>query len=921
MKVPFHLRRRPGAGPASAVFLETDGVPALLDLAARLGPGGSPTIHRVTGGFLVRLGAESRAPSGAVRLRGLAANLYVPVDADLVPDLLDDEAAGLTRDAGLVFLPTGRILGFDPRAPLAFSDLVGAGAHEGRAWSPFPERPARVERLREIRLEPPAGAPSDAFGADADPTATGPGRGDEGPPRPVEAGAATTRAARAALGAGRGLIRLGSLLGIKALVDLGARWVDRAADRVPRLTGAILGRQEGALRELLRQFRAGEIERALRHALPLGQSGGRGGVAATDPRLPEMDPDYSLRSLLGPDRGRGGIWLGGVDVQAELAREYRKAAEEAERRGDFRRAAYIHGRLLDDYATAARLLGRGGLHRDAAIVHLDRLGDVPAAARSFEAAGESDRALRLYRDGGLRAEAGDLLRRLGEDEEAEAEYRLAADGLASGSGSGFLAAGDLLRDRARRPDLALGYYARGWVLRPSANAVTCALRMAAVFADAGDVEALLGVVDQADELFRRPGQEAPAGEFYNELARLADREAMAGGRADVRDRALMGLAAKLRQAASTQARPGNLASALLGRPKAWPVDVVGDAKLAIQALADRAAAGGRPPAAGSRRIEVDRGKITAACHAPAGGFVFLGLASGEVLRVDIARGQVDVVHRGPSPVGSIAADAEGRTFAVLAGVGPARSLARIPASPSAFFDTLTLRIHASADAWLTPFLAGDPGAVGVWDGEVLTVFDGPAGFAMAGARRVTFPFLKTIPDAALLLATRAGTPGRGWSVLIHDGVDICHADSLGKRLRALYLGWRPSLPAGHRFRSVPLSWLNLDGERIELAGLDAEGNVRWTALNVTDAELIRASNDTWAGGPPFAAAALVRPGLVAAVRPTGVTWVRRGPRSCAPVGSTELALSAPLACFPAPRTDELVVVCGDGSLTCVPTPR
>ena len=176
----------------------------------------------------------------------------------------------------------------------------------------------------------------------------------------------------------------------------------------------MLGKQEGALRELLRQFREGDVDRALSHAFPLGGEGGRGGTPSVDGKLPTVDPTYSLQSLLGSNRGPTGLWFGGFDVQSELAKEYRKAAEEAERRADYRRAAYIHGRLLNDFATAAQLLSTAGLHRDAAYLYLRRLKDLEAAARSFEAAGEVDRALELYRQDRRHAEAGDLLGRLGE---------------------------------------------------------------------------------------------------------------------------------------------------------------------------------------------------------------------------------------------------------------------------------------------------------------------------------------------------------------------------------------------------------------------------------------------------------------------------------------------------------------------------
>ena len=59
-------------------------------------------------------------------------------------------------------------------------------------------------------------------------------------------------------------------------------------------------------------------------------------------------------------------------MQRELAAEYRKAAEQAIRRGDYRRAAFIYGKLLRDYRTAANVLMQGGLHHDAAVL-FDRI--------------------------------------------------------------------------------------------------------------------------------------------------------------------------------------------------------------------------------------------------------------------------------------------------------------------------------------------------------------------------------------------------------------------------------------------------------------------------------------------------------------------------------------------------------------------
>ncbi len=926
MKVAFHLRRRIEPGPASAVLLETDRVEAVLDLAGRLGPDRSPPIFRVPGGYLLGLGEGAEPPAGPIRLRKLADNLYLPVDADLVPALLDDEARGLTRDRGLVFLPGGRVLGFEPGSPLPLSALIGAGRREDDGWGPFPDRPARPERLREIALEPD-GSGDDVFEAVGDPDEIG----AEGPPRPQDAGAASTLAGRAAVGAGRGLIGLGAMLGIKGLADLGARWINRAVGRVPRLTEAMLGKQEGALRELLRQFREGDVERALRHALPLGGNGGRGGLPSLDGKLPTVDPTYSLQSLLGSGRGSGGIWFGGYDVQAELAKEYRKAAAEAERRGDFRRAAYIHGKLLNDFATAAHLLSRAGLHRDAAFLYLNRLKDIPAAARAFEAASEVDRALALYRQKRLHAEAGDLLRRMGEEESAVGEYDLAANLLAADSKHGRMAAGDLLRDRARRPDLALGYYGNGWADRASSNAVACALRMAAIFADRAEVAPLVALVEEADDLLRRPGREAAAVDFYNELARLADREALVEVRDDLRDRALMGLAAHLRRAVGARSRPGAIASAYLGRNRAWSSDLVGDANHALKVAFDLEDERRRVLSAilgpiskdDPRRIEVEGGVVSAACHAPSTGEVFVGFEGGRVCRVDVGRGVVSVLAEERLPIASMSVDPEGRTLVLLLGEGEGpRRLVHLDRATSASggWARQVRMVDGPGEFWLTPVMAdASVRAVGVWNGEEMILMGGVGDLSLW--MRLPMPFLKTDPAAALLVPPVDGRPPTPRAILVHDGPDICQVESMGKMVRRRYLGWRPTLPEGHTLRSAPLSWLQDDPEMYELAGLDREGAIHWSALKVNDAELIRTSNNISTGETIYVATALVRAGMVAGVARSRVDWLRCGAQAFAPAGSTDLAAATPLTCFSSHRTDELVVVGRDGTLSCVPTPR
>src|SRR5439155_12228561 len=100
--------------------------------------------------------------------------------------------------------------------------------------------------------------------------AGGAGIADE-EPRPAESGLGDRAAGRAELGLGRALSSLGRALGLDRLQQLGQRLIERAMERVPRLTEEILGKREAALRDLLRRFQSGDVEEALRKALPFAE--------------------------------------------------------------------------------------------------------------------------------------------------------------------------------------------------------------------------------------------------------------------------------------------------------------------------------------------------------------------------------------------------------------------------------------------------------------------------------------------------------------------------------------------------------------------------------------------------------------------------------------------------------------------------
>jgi hypothetical protein len=291
LKLPYRLDRTAEPGPVTGLLLLSDDVGVVLALAAEVGSESLPDLFAVAGGFLLKLvRPEARRFPGVVHLRSLAAGLFVPFDALLLPSLFNDEAAGLTRARGLVFLPGGSVLTYDPTKALALSSLLVVSRPRQRIWAPLPARPERPDRVREVRLDLPETLEQVLTSASPDIAV------EES--RPARTGPMTTASGRAQAWLGRLLVWLGRLFSWRGLAERGANLVRTAVERVPRISEDLLGRQEAALRELLRQFQEGNPEAALRRALPLGSEGVRGGTPSRDANLPTHHLRYSLAELL-----------------------------------------------------------------------------------------------------------------------------------------------------------------------------------------------------------------------------------------------------------------------------------------------------------------------------------------------------------------------------------------------------------------------------------------------------------------------------------------------------------------------------------------------------------------------------------------------------------------------------------------------
>jgi tetratricopeptide (TPR) repeat protein len=928
MKVPFRLHKSDHPGAVTALLLLSEQPAELLELCARIAVEAPavarewpalPPIHAVAGGFLVKLGQPVTAVfPGVIRLRSLTANLFLPADAELVPALLSDEAAGLVRERGLIFLPGGRILAFALEPLITADMLLTLPRLPGRKWNALPARPAQPERLESILLD----LPDDS--ADQILEEGGENIGMEAP-RPADSSPITRAAGQAALGMGKGLAWLGTMLHWPGLAELGASLAAGAMRAVPRLTESLLGRQEAALRELLRKFRAGDLEEALRHALPLASSSGRGDRPAANAQLPTHRLIYRLIDLLNSAQGPSARWFGPADVQAELSREYHKAAEAATARGDYRRAAFIYGRLLNDYRRAAAVLTRGGLHHDAAILYLEILDDKLAAAQAFEAAGETDRALCLYMLCEKYSLAGDLLRRLGEEEEAVQYYLRAAENFADSDN--HLAAADLLFTRAQRPDLAVPYLKAGWARRPRGSAIPCLLRLTQWYAEQDQQQPLLTLVAEAEAYFAPPGNEHAAGQFFNTLARLADHANLSTLRDDLRDRALCGLAGKLRPHVETHARPGAAVSELFGQSGVWKATVVSDADFALKAAFKKKT---KPPKQETsitpQRVRFGLGHVSAVCAARASGRVFLGFTNGRIGWFDPhSESQVWIpAPRQESTIVSLATNDRGdRLIALSIESDQRRFLSSFTVSEKGFDSPVRLPVLGSGAGWLTPISEHEEQSIfGYWMGDCLAVLWSQDLLPLE--RYIQAQPHETAQAALIVPKSYPPTEQVGAVPLVHgclfSGDSVWCCDVPSQKGMVLRLGWRPCSQLRGLCSPPPLSWHWRPSGPLEFAGVDEDDTIHWTVMDYTmpGTPFLRAGASTPQRG--YRAAVLLHSRLIAGVYDHGVDWLRRQQHRLLPSSATLIRLEDAVACAVSLPTRELLVICRNGSVVRVPLP-
>lgn len=499
MKSAWKLERQDASAPTQGWFVATSSLEAWIS-AFRPSNFERVRLFALGDGFLVTPGQDDAPQCGdSLRLQSRWKRVFFPVNARLRPALHPEEVPGILGEWGVVFLPQRPPLLFDPNKGFGLDALLRLNITCHRTWNRFPEVPDLAQTLHRIEWVASSPNPDDTWSAGAPQGRQPLSPGAEGKTdipedaRPPKSSPGATVKAHLALGSGRFLDWVGTMFGLHGLKNQGQKMIKQAIDQAPRLTESLLGAQEAALREVLRQLRSGEVEKGLRRAPPtMNPASGVSPPLSTQSKLSEREPNYFLGLLWGESGRSFEAWMGGGSVWEQLAAEYHKLAREALDRGDHRRAAYLYGYLLGDLHAAAGALSSGGLWRDAGLLYRDKLNQPEMAARHFVQCGDYDEAVRLYDHLGNFEVSGDLLMRMGAEEEALDRYDKALlDLVLKGR---FLAAAELAQGKMNQPDRAFILFQKGWEGN-GGDALPCGLKLLEHYGRTGDGNGFLRLLE------------------------------------------------------------------------------------------------------------------------------------------------------------------------------------------------------------------------------------------------------------------------------------------------------------------------------------------------------------------------------------------------------------------------------------------
>ena len=467
MILPLQLRYRNDAdGLACAWFLPGASVERWLEELSHAGLANVST--RL---FIVPESAQSPTPAGVLAVPGrpdaapqepggipcqlIAGRLYLPLDAQLHPQVTDDELRALCALPVCFYHPAFGLSGFEEESALRVWHLLDTPIEREEQWNAAQPGAPLLPLLNGITLAQPPSLSEMFGGAEKEIGTEGPRDLPPAPDEPKQDGLADSgRTLRRFLAGG-----LAKVLG--SLPHTGSRrtWVNDAEDWARRQLNAV-DKQLDQLRnkELHRLLHmlSTDPEAGLRHAIPMSGFAHRG-IAPPSGRLGPRSLSFDPASLGG---GPADFWDVRPELQEILRRRYRALADREMQLGRHRRAAYIYAELLGDLVGAANALKQGRHFREAALLYDEHLKNPLEAAKCLAEGGLLSEAIERFEKLQRWLEVADLHERLGQHREAEtAVRRVVHERLAQ---EDILGAAKLVDERLKQTDEALELLLRAW---------------------------------------------------------------------------------------------------------------------------------------------------------------------------------------------------------------------------------------------------------------------------------------------------------------------------------------------------------------------------------------------------------------------------------------------------------------------------
>lgn len=410
--------------------------------------------------------AQLPRPSHCHPYGRVAERFHLPVEAELAPDVSDAELlALLASDRQYVFHPIAGLCSFAPDEVLTAANLLTVPEPLPRLWDRAQPGIALARRLTALTPEETPTV-EQVLQAGRGDIGTSAHHLDELPPSTDEpAGDLVSRAGR---GIKHGLAKFVDWLTSFApgnserptWVDKVRGWARQQLDHIHDAWNKERNREILRLMDLLEK----DPDRALKYALPVGGEAHRG-LAPPSNRLGARDPNFNLSRIGGC--GPADFWDLPNEYRQQLVARYRDLANRELRLGQYRRAAYIFAELLADLQAAATALTAGRHWREAAVLYRDKLKRPHDAARCLEQGGLWTEAVALYESLQEHEKAGDLLRKLEQEEPARSAYRNETGKLLTRGD--FLGMARVLFEKLQEADEALVRLDEGWPGSPQAQ--------------------------------------------------------------------------------------------------------------------------------------------------------------------------------------------------------------------------------------------------------------------------------------------------------------------------------------------------------------------------------------------------------------------------------------------------------------------